>query len=266
HAGALEVVERALAYHSSRRELLEQRVALCRARGDTRRLAEGLIDLGEADGRLEAADLFRGPLEDPERARELYEAVLVEAKATEGADAEAARRATTALDGLLELHLDRDDTDGALAFIEQELAATESPTLRAQLLTARGRLTFHTTRDVEAADQHFTAALQADPGYARAKLGRAQVLLDAGRSPEAEQLLVDAVDALGLSPRHTAELVEALLLLGRVLEASGRAGEAYRRLTAAARHDPDNLEIRAAIVRNRSAARRHRGVIPPAAH
>src|SRR5690606_35231780 len=79
HAGALEVVERALAYHSSRRELLEQRVALCRARGDTRRLAEGLIDLGEADGRLEAADLFRGPLEDPERARELYEAVLVEA-------------------------------------------------------------------------------------------------------------------------------------------------------------------------------------------
>lgn len=264
HAGALEVVERALAYHSSRRELLEQRVALCRARGDTRRLAEGLIDLGEADGRLEAADLFRGPLEDPERARELYEAVLVEAKATEGADAEAARRATTALDGLLELHLDRDDTDGALAFIEQELAATESPTLRAQLLTARGRLTFHTTRDVEAADQHFTAALQADPGYARAKLGRAQVLLDAGRSPEAEQLLVDAVDALGLSPRHTAELVEALLLLGRVLEASGRAGEAYRRLTAAARHDPDNLEIRAAIVRNRYAAGRHRDVITAA--
>src|SRR5690606_34859239 len=153
-----------------------------------------------------------------------------------------------------------------VAFVEAHLAEPSSSALRAQLLTARGRLTYHTTGNVEEADQFFSAALEADPGYARAKLGRAHVLIEAGRETDAEQLLVDAVDHLGLSPRHTAELVEALLLLGRVLETTGRAGEAYRRLTAAARHDPDNLEIRAAIVRNRSAARRHRGVIPPAAH
>src|SRR5690606_29817488 len=41
-------------------------------------------------------------------------------------------------------------------------------------------------------------------------------------------------------------------------------GEAYRKLTAAARHQPEDFDIRAAIVRNRFAAKRWRDVVTAA--
>src|SRR5690606_5264710 len=58
-----------------------------------------------------------------------------------------------------------------------------------------------------------------------------------------------------------AGIVDALVGLAKVLERSDRAGEAYRRLNTALRHDPDNLGIRSAMVRNRHQARRWRDVV-----
>src|SRR5690606_11728815 len=95
---------------------------------------------------------------------------------------------------------------------------------------------------------------------AEARLGLGELLLDAGDLAEAERQLERAVDALGLVRDHV-HLVEGLVLLARTLEASDRGGEAYRRLTTALRHDPDDLSIRLAVVRNRLGARRHRDVL-----
>ncbi|MCA9706909.1 MAG: tetratricopeptide repeat protein, partial [Myxococcales bacterium] len=123
-----------------------------------------------------------------------------------------------------------------------------------------GRITYQSTGDVAAARERFDAALAEDPQHAAAKLGLARLLMEAGNLADAEQHLTPAVDALALAGRQ-AELVEGLVLLAEVLERAERSGEAYRRLTAALRHDPDNLEIRAAVVRNRHRAARHRDAI-----
>jgi hypothetical protein len=56
-------------------------------------------------------------------------------------------------------------------------------------------------------------------------------------------------------------LVKGLVLLGTLFEQTDRAAEAYRRLSMALRHDPDSLEIRAAIARNRHAAGRWRDTL-----
>jgi tetratricopeptide (TPR) repeat protein len=138
-------------------------------------------------------------------------------------------------------------------------------TIRAQLLTEMGSITYRSTGDLAAAQERFDAALREDSDYARAKLRKAAMLMEAGQTSDAEALLTDAVEGLGLSRREE-ELVEALMLLAKVLELSGRPGEAYRRLTAAARHAPDMLEIRAAIVANRVKASRYRDAVVAADH
>jgi tetratricopeptide (TPR) repeat protein len=262
--GALEVVNTALEDHPKDATLLRQRAKYARALHDLPQLAAALSALSDPDALLEAANLFRGPLDDGAKAVRLYSRVLAEAK-KDPDDTHNARLLASALEGLVRLRIDDGDIQGAMEFMDKQLAEMTGSSIRAQLLTEMGSITFRSTGNVAAAQQRFDAALKEDPDYARAKLGKAAVLIESGDTGRAEQLLTEAVEGLGLTRREE-ELVEALVLLGRVLEMSGRAGEAYRRLTAASRHAPDNLGIRAAIVRNRLAASRWRDATVAADH
>jgi tetratricopeptide (TPR) repeat protein len=260
--GALEVVEQALRTQPEHQTLLRARADLARALHDAVRLGESLAMLDDPDAQLEAAHLMRGPVQDGARAVRLYSRVLAEAK-KQPDNVKNRRRLAQALEGLVELRVQDGDIKGAMEFMDRQLAEMKGPAIRAQLLTEMGRITYRSTRDIEAARRRFDAALEEDPSHARAKLGMGEVLIEAGEMAQAESLLEQAVEALTLAG-NTEELVSALVLQGRALEAAGRTGEAYRKLTAAARHQPDDFDIRAAIVRNRFAAKRWRDVITAA--
>lgn len=262
--GALEVVETALHALPGEARLLVKKVLYARAVHEQTKLAEALEALGTPAELLEAADLYRTDLGESARALRLYSRVLADAKAQTD-DPASARHLAASLEGLVQLRVDDGDIEGALEFMDGQLAEVTGPTIRAQLLTDMGRITYRSTRNVEAARGRFDAALEEDPDFARAKVGKAEVLFDSGAVGEAQRLLTDAVDALSLAPtKDPQDLVEGLVLLAHVLEDAGRAGEAYRRLTSAARHDPGNLEIRAAIARNRLGASRYRDVVTTA--
>jgi tetratricopeptide (TPR) repeat protein len=260
--GALEVVEQALAAQPEQQELLRARADLARALHDPVRLGESLALLDDPDAQLEAANLMRGPVRDGPRAVRLYSRVLAEAK-KQPDNAKNRRRLALALEGLVELRVQDGDIKGAMEFMDRQLAEMKGASIRAQLLTEMGRITYRSTHDIEAARRRFDAALEEDPSHARAKLGMGEVLIEAGEMSQAEALLDQAVEALTLAG-NTEELVSALVLQARALEAADRLGEAYRKLTAAARHRGDDFDIRAAIVRNRFAAKRWRDVITAA--
>ena len=260
--GAIAVVASALARHPGDGTLLRAQAKLARGLHDDALLVESLAALPDPDGVLEAADLLRTRLHDSARAVRLYSRVLAESKiATE--DPESGRRLAGALEGLVRLRVDDGDIGGAMEFMDRQLAEMRGPTIRAQLLAEMGRITYRSTGDVAAARSRFDAALAEDPDYARAKLGLGEMLAEAGRHEEAEALLEQAVDTLGLGG-DPSQLASGLLALAQVLEQSGRHPDAYRRLTLAARHAPADLEIRAALVRNRVLAGRHRDALAAA--
>jgi tetratricopeptide (TPR) repeat protein len=275
HAAAREVVERALDLHPDDAELLTLLAKLARALNDLDLLCKALERLGvgkrvdgaepervaDPDSLLEAADLARTRLSQPERATAAYERVLADSKRTQlHEDDAAAARLTRAIEGLVRLRIDVGDIAGATAFMDEQLGGLSNDRIRARLLTEIGRITYRTTGDVAAARARFEAALVANPDHAEARLGLGELLLDTGNIPEAEKLLESAVEALTLL-RDQVHLVEGLVLLARLFEQTDRGGEAYRRLTTALRHDPDDLSIRLAVVRNRFGARRHRDAI-----
>jgi tetratricopeptide (TPR) repeat protein len=257
--GALQVIEAASEHHEGDVRLRDRSVALCRTLREPAALVEALQARGEPDDLLEAARLLHREVGDGARALELYSRVLAEAKLHSDQEAHA-RRLAAALEGLVKLRVEDGDIAGAMDFMDKQLAEVEGPTIRALLLAEMGRITYQSTGDVAAARERFDAALREDPQHAQAKLGLARILVLADALHEAEGHLTAAVDALALAGQQT-ELVEALVILAEVLERTDRSGEAYRRLTAALRHDPDNLEIRAAVVRNRHGAQRHRDAI-----
>src|SRR5690606_2806313 len=80
HAAALELVRAALELDVEDRELLALRTKLARALNDLPLLVDGLEQLGEPDGLLEAAELARKRLADPTRAEADYRRVLDRAK------------------------------------------------------------------------------------------------------------------------------------------------------------------------------------------
>lgn len=257
--GALKVVQKALKDSPDSQELLELRAEFARILNDLPLVVDSLSALPDLDGLIEAANIARMSLMDGARATRLYARVLAQAKA-EPDDTESGGHLVAAIEGLVRVRIDDGDLAGAMEFMDAQLSELEGGTVRAELLTEIGRITYRTTGDVDAARSRFDAALREDPDFSRAKLGLGEVLLAEDRTEEAEKLIEAAVEALGLT-RDQKDLVEGLVLLARILETSGRTGEAYRRLSTALRHDPDNLEIRGAIMRNRVTAKRWRDAI-----
>jgi tetratricopeptide (TPR) repeat protein len=262
--GAMEVIAEALERDPADTQLLTRRVDLARELHDLPVLGEALQELGSPENILEAADLLRRRLGDGARAMRLYSRVLADAK-RDAEDPANADRLARALEGLVALRVEDDDTAGAMEFMDRQLAELTGSAIRAQLLSEMGRITYRSTGDVDAARERFDAALREDPEFVRARLGMSRILIEAEEFGEAERLLEPAVDDLGLAG-SSEDLVDGLLLLARVFEATGRSGEAYRRLTTALRHDPENLHIRYAVVRNRYDAHRHRDAVTAADH
>lgn len=262
--GALEVITEALEHDAESLPLRERRADLARDLHDLPLLAESLADLPGSAPLLEAADLLRTKLDDGPRALRMYSRVLAEAKQNPE-DPAAARYLSQALEGLVRLRVADGDIDGAMGFMDRQLSEITGPSIRAQLLTEMGRITYESTGDVEAARERFDEALAEEPEFARAKLGLARILVEAGQLPRAEQMLEPTIEAMNMTGDQPG-LVEGLLLVAMVFERTGRSGEAYRRLNAALKHDPDNLEIRAALVTNRYDAQRFRDVLTAADH
>jgi len=243
--------------------LLELHVELARELDDVPQLVKTLASSPKRRAWLEAAHLARHRLEDRERSARLYSKVL--AALRELPPAEAATELVAAVEGLAELRLDEGDVDGASSLLDEELSRVEDPAITARLLGTLGRLTFRTTGDLDKARARFDAALEQDPNAPEPKVGLAEILLEADEVKQAEPLVAAAVDTLTLeNAEDTAPLVRALLVFARVLDAQQKKGEAYRRLSAALRHAPDDFAIRAAIVKNRRDARRHRDAITAA--
>jgi len=262
--GALEVINDALEHQSDSVVLLERRVALARVLHDLPLLADSLAALPGHDNLLEAADLLRTRLNDGARSLRMYSRVLAEAKDA-AEDPDHAANLAAALEGLVRLRIADGDIDGAMGFMDRQLAEVTGPTIRAQLLTEMGRITYESTGDIVAARKRFDDALSEDPEYDRAKLGLAKLLVGAGAHEQAEAMLDPALEALNMTGDQEG-LIEGLLLMAEIFDSTGRSGEAYRRLNAALKHDPDNLEIRAALVSNRANAARYRDVLTAADH
>lgn len=262
--GALDVIEAALALDETSLVLQQRRAELARQLHDLPLLAESLAALPGHDNLLEAADLLRTRLGDGARALRMYSRVLAETKQKSDDPAQAEHLAA-ALEGLVRLRVEDGDIDGAMGFMDRQLSEVDDPSIRAQLLTEMGRITYESTGDVEAARGRFDDALAQDPEFARAKLGLARILVEDEQLDAAEAMLEPVIDAMNMTGDHEG-LVEGLLLVSRIFEATGRSGEAYRRLNAALKHDADNLEIRAALVTNRYDAQRFRDVLTAADH
>jgi len=265
---ATATIEEALGECPQHRELLRERASLARRTDDLPVLVDTLERLGDPDGLLEAAPLAAVALADAEWSARLYDRVL---EADGSGDPRANARIAAALAGLVDLRLaagdndsdsdsdsdadsnadsDQAKIDGIDAMIAERIAALSDQTQVAPVLTELGRALWHRTQDVELASARFAAAREADPEYAMASHSLGEVLFLAGRYDEAEPVLEEAVESHVLS-RDQEHLVGGLLLLAQLFEATDRSVDAYRRLSSALRQDPSNLEIRAAIVRNR---------------
>ncbi|MDC0674521.1 tetratricopeptide repeat protein [Nannocystis radixulma] len=257
--GALETLDEALAAAPPEAALglQQRRVALARALGDDRVLAVSLAAVGEPDGILEAAAIARDRLREPELAAQLFTRVLAEL--APGAP-QRSRRLSQAIEGLVGLRLAAGDLDGADALLDAQLAQIDDPEIRARILTESGRALLRGGQEFARARRRFEAALAVDPDHAPARLALGSALIEAGLHAEAEAALEAAVEAFGLT-RDQPRLVEGLLLLAHLFERTDRANEAYRRLSMALRHVPDDLEIRAAMAHNRAAAGRHRDAV-----
>ncbi|WP_272087687.1 tetratricopeptide repeat protein [Nannocystis bainbridge] len=257
--GALETLDEALADAPPEAALglQQRRVALARALGDDRALTVSLAAVGEPDGILEAAAIARDRLHEPELAAQLFTRVLAEL--APGAP-QRSRRLSQAIEGLVGLRLAAGDLDGADALLDAQLAQIDDPEIRARILTESGRALLRGGQEFARARQRFEAALAADPDHAPARLALGAALIDAGLHAEAEATLEAAVEAFGLT-RDQPRLVEGLLMLARLFEQTDRANEAYRRLSMALRHVPDDLEIRAGMAHNRAAAGRYRDAV-----
>ena len=257
--GALAALDEALADAppETAAPLQQRRVALARALGDDRTLVASLAALGEPDGLLEAAAIAQGRLADPEHAAQLFTRVLAEL--APGAP-QRSKRLSQAIEGLVGLRLAAGDLDGADALLDAQLAQLDDPEIRARILTESGRALLRGGLDIARARRRFEAALAADPDHAPARLALGAALIDAGLFDAAEPVLEAAVEAFGLQ-RDQPRLVEGLLLLARLFEQTDRAHEAHRRLSMALRHVPDDLEIRAAMAKNRAAVGRHKDAV-----
>ena len=125
---AREVVDSALKALPDNAGLLRKRVDLSRRTHDLRALVGALAALPEAAGHLEAADIARTQLKDNQLASRIYSRVLTDAKAG-GDDPHAVRRQFRAIEGMVQIRTSEEDTEGAIAFMDKQLAEVEEPSV-----------------------------------------------------------------------------------------------------------------------------------------
>ncbi len=228
-------------------------LTIARRMGATARLIELLAESREPQDLLESARLAseRG---DEIHATRVFSRLLAE----HGAGATAERNLDIwagALEGITRLRAADGNEQAALDRAAKEIEPLPAGAVKARGYAELGRLVLALGGDSATARGYFDSALKQSPDDPHAKLGLAKVLLEIGDNTGVETVLTAALEAFKPDSDERA-MVEALSTLAAAQGRLGKHGDSYRRLTAALRHVPDHVELRASLVMNRVDAKR----------
>ncbi len=254
----LEDLEQA---HDSKNDLRRARTAIARAFDDLEMLIAVLSEAEDAESWLEAGSISLFRTKNLPKARELLERVI-EHEISQETDGPA--RLLSASESMAKLYEAEGRTEEVVAYLENLLTREGVPdAVIARILSLLAEREFAATGDLASARQRFEGALEANPNELSALTGLARLLASAGRHAEA---LPFAERAMELLPDESdAELkVDGLLVFSDVVGSLGKHGEAYRKLTAALREQPDDPRLRLGIAQNRMDASRYKDVVASA--
>ncbi len=257
-AGAFDLLEELESGHESTDTLRRARTGIARAFDDLDMLVEVLSAAPDAESWLEAGTISLFRVKNYAKARELLERVI-EHEISQETDGPA--RLLSASESMAKLYEAEGRSEEVVPYLENLLTRKGVPdAVIARILSLLAEREFAATGDLSSARQRFEGALDANPDEVSALTGLARLLASAGKHEEA---LPFAERAMALLPREDdAELrVDGLLVFSDVVGTLGKHGEAYRKLTAALREQPDDPRLRLGIAKNRMDANRYKDVV-----
>ncbi len=202
------------------------------------REAKALAGKPEAvEALLDAGRVYREQLSDPAKARDAFEAALLE----DPDNAEALH----ALAAVLSAEANWDEARRVLA---RQLEITTDSHARAAVLSDLARVAWEGTGDAAVAQRHLDEALTLVPDHLPAILEIADIYYKEGQWEQAEKRLTEAVRRLRNQPQQAAKLFQRL---AEVHEKTGKLDEAYRQLIEADKMGPGQLLTKLSMGENR---------------
>ncbi len=193
---------------------------------------------------LEAAEVFRDKLEDPENARICLDRVLSVNPKHLGA-----------LQSMADLAVDAGDMTRALKLYDRMGRLVHEPAARADLLTRMGTLTLEGAGDEARAVELYREALECKPDDVPAVIALADISYRHERWDEAEELLEAALERLEGQPEMAARLAHRLY---SIHVRKDKIDEGFKFLQTVDRKNANQFLIKWALGMNRFAARRWR--------
>jgi golgin subfamily B member 1 len=250
--GALHALESAQSVAPGEPTVLSALARFHLKRNDFKSFAAALLHQADAqEGQpeqvgilLEAASVFRDQLSDTLQARVCFERAVAHHP-----------QSPEALGALASLEAAEGRVEEAIDLYERQLAASETPTAKAVVLTNLARVLCDNPENLNEAEARLDQALELDPGHLPAVITMADIYYREQQWSKAERRLNEALRRLRGQPEQTARLYHRL---GEVYEKLGRLEEGYRQLVEADRAMPGQLMLRIALGENRFQARRWR--------
>lgn len=250
--GALHALESAQSVAPCEPSVLSALARFHLKRNDFKSFAAALLHQADAqEGQpeqvgilLEAASVFRDQLSDTLQARVCFERAVTNHP-----------QSPEALGALASLEAAEGRVEEAIDLYERQLAASDTPTAKAVVLTNLARVLCENPENLNEAEARLDQALEFDPGHLPAVITMADIYYREQQWSKAERRLNEALRRLRGQPEQTARLYHRL---GEVYEKLGRLEEGYRQLVEADRAMPGQLMLRIALGENRFQARRWR--------
>jgi tetratricopeptide (TPR) repeat protein len=186
---------------------------------------------------LDAGRVYREQLSQPAKARECFEAALVE----DPSNAEALRSLAAVLAA-------ESSWDEAQRVLIRQLDITYEPAARAAVLSDLARVAWEGFSDSAEAQSHLEEALLLLPDHLPAILAIADIHYREGQWDQAEKRLSEAVRRLRSQPQEAARLFQRL---AEVHEKTGKLEEAYRQLLEADKMGPGQILTKLSLGENR---------------
>jgi tetratricopeptide (TPR) repeat protein len=186
---------------------------------------------------LDAGRVYREQLAAPDKARDCFEAALLE----DPTNAEALR----ALAAVLASEAKWEEAQKVLA---RQLEITNEPAARAAVLSDLARIAWEGFGNASEAQRHLDEALSLVPDHLPAILAIADIYYKEGQWEQAEKRLTEAVRRLRHQPQQAARLFQRL---AEVHEKTGKLDEAYRQLIEADKMGPGQLLTKLSLGENR---------------
>lgn len=250
--GALQALESAQSIAPGEPSVLSALARFHLKRNDFKSYAAALLHQADAlDGKpeqasilLEAAAVFRDQLSDALQARVCFERAVAQHPSS-----------PEALGALASLEASEGRLPQAIELYERQLAASETPSAKAVVLTNLARVLCEDPENLNEAEARLDQALDLDPSHLPAVITMADIYYREQQWSKAERRLNEALRRLRGQPEQTARLFHRL---GEVYEKLGRLEEGYRQLVEADRAMPGQLMLQIALGENRFQARRWR--------